>query len=210
MTATPNDNAPLPGPRMPESPSARNVRPLTPESSQPSDPVALRNPRPAPVSGNLGPSSTPAATAKEAPAEPQGGQASKAPGVPSFFDLRHVLEQRSREWTTMVRQLEQHRQHLSALEQEQSATYEQLERIVPVVQGTYRTLKASIEAKKSGEPAAEIDEVAAVNARALEELEKLAGALSTQAVWFRSAWEQYARTVDNAQRLRTQLDSPGS
>jgi hypothetical protein len=199
---------------MPEGPGARNVRPLSPEGSQTQDPVALRGPRPgsAPAAGPA-PAGGPAPIARDNPAEAQSGEAlsaPKAPGTASFFDLRHVLEQRSREWTTMVRQLEQHRQHLSALEAEQSATYEQLERIVPVVQGTYRTLKASIEAKKSGEAAAEIDEVAAVNARALEELEKLAGTLSTQAVWFRSAWEQYARTVENAQRLRTQLDHPSA
>jgi hypothetical protein len=208
MTATPNDNAPNPGPRMPEGPGARNVRPLSPEGSQTQDPVALRGPRP-PVQGGSAPAGSPAPMANQANA--QSGEtriAPKAPGTASFFDLRHVLEQRSREWTTMVRQLEQHRQHLSGLEAEQTATYEQLERIVPVVQGTFRTLKASIEAKKSGEAAAEIDEVAAVNARALEELEKLAGTLSTQAVWFRSAWEQYARTIESAQRLRTQLDNP--
>jgi|1185.fasta_scaffold368034_1 hypothetical protein len=211
MTATPNDNAPQPAPRMPE---ARNMRPLTPEGSQNPDPVALRGGRPGqpPMPGQPsmpGQGSGPALAAN--PDQAEAGEASKqakGPGAASFFDLRHVLEQRSREWTTMVRQLEQHRHHLSALEAEQSATYEQLERIVPVVQGTYRTLKNSIEARKSGEAASEIDEVAAVNARALEELEKLAGTLSTQAVWFRSAWEQYARTVESAQRLRTQLDNP--
>lgn len=208
MTATPNDNAANPGPRMPEGPGARNVRPLSPEGSQTQDPVALRGPRP-PVSGGSAPAGGPAPVANQANAQPgETRSAPKVPGTASFFDLRHVLEQRSREWTTMVRQLEQHRQHLSALEAEQTSTYEQLERIVPVVQGTFRTLKASIEAKKSGEAAAEIDEVAAVNARALEELEKLAGTLSTQAVWFRSAWEQYARTIESAQRLRTQLDNP--
>ena len=205
MSATPNDNAPQPAPRMPE---ARNVRPLTPEGSQNPDPVALRAGRPSqPPMPGQGSGPALAANPDQADASEAGKQA-KAPGAASFFDLRHVLEQRSREWTTMVRQLEQHRHHLSALEAEQSATYEQLERIVPVVQGTYRTLKSSIEARKSGEAASEIDEVAAVNARALEELEKLAGTLSTQAVWFRSAWEQYARTVESAQRLRTQLDNP--
>ncbi|HEY0353894.1 MAG TPA: hypothetical protein VGC68_09695 [Enterovirga sp.] len=205
MSATPNDNAPQPAPRMPE---ARNVRPLTPEGSQNPDPVALRGGRPGqPPMPGQGSGPALAANPDQADASEAGKQA-KAPGAASFFDLRHVLEQRSREWTTMVRQLEQHRHHLSALEAEQSATYEQLERIVPVVQGTYRTLKSSIEARKSGEAASEIDEVAAVNARALEELEKLAGTLSTQAVWFRSAWEQYARTVESAQRLRTQLDNP--
>jgi hypothetical protein len=124
----------------------------------------------------------------------------------SFADLGHVLEQRSREWTAMVRQLDQHRQHLTFAQAEQDLVYEQLARIVPVVQDTYRSLKAAIEARESGTAGSGIEEMAAMNTRALEELEKIAGTLNAQAIWYRSAWEQYSHSAENAQRLRSQME----
>lgn len=132
-------------------------------------------------------------------------EASAGESGTSFADLGHLLEQRSREWAAMVRELERRRQHLAFAQAEQDLACEQLGRIVPVVQDTYRSLKAAIEARQAGITGSPIDEMAAMNARALDELEKLAGTLSAQASWYRSAWEQYLQVAEGARHLRGRL-----
>lgn len=124
----------------------------------------------------------------------------------SFTDIGHLLEQRSREWAAMVRELGRRRQHLAFAQAEQDLACEQLGRIVPVVQDTYRSLKSAIEARQSGIEGGPIEEITTMHVRALDELEKLAGTLNAQASWYRMAWEQYLQVAESARRLRGQLD----
>lgn len=151
--------------------------------------------------------------ADEAPAadssvEPRSEEPARASDQPvakpgsSVADLIRSLDGAGREWTSKSRELEQHREHLASARVQQDLVYEQLARIVPVVQETYRSLKTAIESREVGSPDGGIAELAAMNARALEELEKIAGTMNAQAAWHSSAWERYCVSVEEARRLR--------
>src|SRR5215203_2879868 len=112
------------------------------------------------------------------------------------------LERRSREWTAMVRLLEQNRHTLDCAEMERDAAYDELARIVPIVQETAKELTAAMDASRSGRPSPDLPELFAKNSESLDQLEKVSVALSGHFLRCRAAWEQYARSVENAQRLR--------
>jgi hypothetical protein len=112
------------------------------------------------------------------------------------------LDRRSREWTQMVRLLEQNRHTLDCAEMERDAAYEELARVLPIVQETAKELTAAMDASRSGRPASDLPELFAKNSDALDQLEKVSVALSGHFLRCRAAWEQYARSVDSAQRLR--------
>ena len=122
-----------------------------------------------------------------------------------FRGLGDDLERRSREWANMVRLLEQQRLHLESAEQEREALYDKLSRLVPEVQESGRLLKGAVEACKAGEMSGDLSAQFTRNARALDELERASVTLNVNALWCRSAWEQYARTVVKAQRLRAEM-----
>lgn len=123
-------------------------------------------------------------------------------GEGGFAAVRGDLERRSREWSSMVRLLDQHSQHFEAAERERDSTYEELASAMPIVQESARELKAAIAACRAGELGADLAALFAKNGAALEQLEKVATALNAHFLWCRSAWEQYARTMVAAQRLR--------
>ncbi len=110
----------------------------------------------------------------------------------------------------MVRLLDQHRLQLEAAEKERDAAYDQLARIVPLVQDSARELKSAMDRCKAGELGADLAGLCAKNGKALEELEKIAVALSSHFLWCRSAWEQYAKTIVVAQRLRAETPRGGA
>lgn len=122
-----------------------------------------------------------------------------------FLAIGEDLERRAREWANMVRLLEQHRLHLESAEAERDAAYDKLARVVPIVQETGEALKSAMDACKAGEMSGDLANVYARNSRALDELEKIAVALSANFLWCRSAWEQYARSIVSAQRLRADI-----
>jgi hypothetical protein len=170
---------------------------------------ALRQARLAELPTRLGPPDAKSPDYSKAPALDSAAEADPASaGDQSFTDLGHVLEQRSREWAAMVRELERRRQHLAFAQAEQDLACDRLGRIVPVVQDTYASLKNAIEARQSGRAGDLVDEIATMHTRAVEELEKLAGTLNAQAIWHRTAWEQYRDTVESARRLRSQMADP--
>ena len=146
------------------------------------------------------------ATPEKAPLDPlaesmRGGH----PIEGGFTAVREDLERRSREWTNMVRLLDQHRQQLEAAEKERDAAYLELARLMPTVQDTARDFKTAMERCKAGERGIDLAGLCARNGAALQDLEKVVGALNSQFLSCRSAWEQYARTVVNAQRLRSEM-----
>ena len=117
-------------------------------------------------------------------------------------DLTSDLDRRSREWASMARVLEQHRQHLEVAEREQEACYGKLARVMPVVQETAKALKNAIDERKRGQGTGDIDGLFSLSSRALDELEKAAATLATNLIWCRTAWDEYARSMEAAQRLR--------
>jgi hypothetical protein len=137
-------------------------------------------------------------------AEPTSDPTRSASLAGGFAAVRDDLERRTRESAHMVRLLEQHRQHLEATERERDAAYEQLARIVPMVQDSARDLKSAMDQCKAGELGADLASLWLRNGKALEELESVAATLASRFLWCRSAWEQYAKSIVVAQRLRAE------
>ncbi len=125
----------------------------------------------------------------------------------TFAAIGEDLERRSRQSATLVRLLEQHRQQLLTAERERDAAYDQLARIVPVVHETARTLREAMDARKVEDDTARMHKLFMMNGRALDELEKVATTLFADFLCVKSAWEQYARSVEDARKLRSGLDN---
>lgn len=124
----------------------------------------------------------------------------------SFATIGEELERRSRQSATMVRLLEQHRQQLESAEKQRDDAYDKLARVVPLVQETGHALREAMEARKVDDDPARMHRLFMLNGRALDELEKVAVDLFADFLWCKSAWEQYARSVEDARKLRSQLD----
>ena len=119
-----------------------------------------------------------------------------------FQGLTAELDRRNRDWTTMLRQLEQQRLALEAAEQERDRLYAKLTGALPGVQASFESMTAAVAASKAGDLSAELTTHFSENMRALDELEQVASALTNNFLWFRSSWEQYARSVIRAERMR--------
>ena len=109
------------------------------------------------------------------------------PALPTveYARVSDELERRSREWTAMVRLLEQNRHTLDCAEMERG-------------EGTHRGDGCEPQRPAVAGPAGAVRE----EQRSLDQLEKVSVALSGHFLRCRAAWEQYARSVETAQRLR--------
>ena len=125
----------------------------------------------------------------------------------AFAAIGEELERRSRQSATMARVLEQHRQQLQTAEKERDEAYEKLSRVVPVVHETAQALREAMDARKIDEDPARMHRLFMLNGRALDELEKVAVTLFADFLWVKSAWEQYARSAEEARKLRASLDA---
>ena len=133
-------------------------------------------------------------------AQPESGIPRRIDG--GFHGVAEELERRSRDWTMMVRLLEQQRLHLETSENERTRLYAQLHAILPVVDETAGSLETAVETTKSGDVSSNLSALFAENLRALDQLENAAKALTANLLWTRSSWEQYARSVIVAQKMR--------
>ena len=91
------------------------------------------------------------------------GAARAALPTVEYARVSDELERRSREWTAMVRLLEQNRHTLDCAEMERDAAYDELARIVPIVQETAKELTAAMDASRSGRPSPDLPELFAKN-----------------------------------------------
>ena len=122
-----------------------------------------------------------------------------------FAAVRDDLDRSMQAGASMVRQIVQHRHHLDIAEKERDAAYAELARIVPLVQETARELKTAMDRCKAGELGADLAGTFGKNAAALADLEKTVVTLNGICQWTRSAWDQYARTIVGAQRVRGEM-----
>lgn len=122
-----------------------------------------------------------------------------------FSSVGEDLDRRARDWRNTVRLLEQQRPQLESAEAERDRLYEALGRVVPKVQETSRALAATIQTTKAGDVSGDLAAQFSKNLAALEELESAAEALTDNLLGLRASWEQYARTVIRAQKMRDEL-----
>ena len=122
-----------------------------------------------------------------------------------FRGVAEDLDRRGRDWAMMVRLLEQQRLHLETAEAERVRLYQSLEAILPAVRASGQVLEETIENTKSGDVSANLSALFVENLRTLDELENVSKALTANLLWTRSSWEQYARSVIGAQKMREEL-----
>lgn len=124
--------------------------------------------------------------------------------TPTALEVSEELQRQSYEWTTAVRLLEQSEHALNCAEMDRHHANDELTRIIPVVLESSKQLTAAIDASRPGHPMPNLKELFAANAKALEQLESISATLSNHFLRYRTAWEQYSRSVSNAQGLRAE------
>ncbi|MEF2074115.1 hypothetical protein [Consotaella aegiceratis] len=122
-----------------------------------------------------------------------------------FGTLGDDLDRRARDWRNMVRVLEQQRPQLELAESEHERLYEALARVVPEVQETGRQLRTMIENATNGEMTGDLAGQFNKSLGALDKLESVAETLTSNLLFIRSTWEQYARSALQAQKMREEL-----
>lgn len=121
----------------------------------------------------------------------------------SVTELHKFLEQRSRQWSMSLHLLEEQRQHLRAMEAQRESHYQKLAESMDLVLETARNVNAA--ADKQHRNSGILKSVFENNRKALDQLEDVAAALSTNFFCWRSAWEQYVRTCEHAEGLRAEM-----
>lgn len=123
-----------------------------------------------------------------------------------FVGVGHDLDRRAREWRNTVRLLEQQRPQLEAAEAERDRLYEAFRSVTAEVQKSGDAFKSMLDATKAGNVAGNLAGQFTSNLKALDELESVSEALTTNMLGIRAAWEQYARTMIQAQQMRAELN----
>jgi hypothetical protein len=122
-----------------------------------------------------------------------------------FRGLVDDIERRQRELSLMARLMDQMRLEFETADRERQALHGRIAQTVALVQETERGVTGAVEKVLSGDLGSDVSTHMMKHGRALDELEKLAQALNTNLLWWRSSWEQYARSAINAQRLKDEL-----
>ena len=136
------------------------------------------------------------------PGSPEGSD-KKNLSFESVAELHSFLEHRSRQWSMTIRLLEQQRQYLRSIEVQRDDSYRRLAEIMHMVDETFRNLKGATD--KEEKAPADLESLLEKNRKALEQLENIAAALSTNFVCWRSAWGMYAETCQKAKGLRAEM-----
>lgn len=147
-------------------------------------------------------SSTDAATASDVQWAPNGLPRHVEGG---FAGVAMDLDRRSRDWSMMHRLLEQQRLQLETSENERERLYAELELLLPEVQTTALALTRTIARTRSGDVSANLSALFVDNLHALDKLENVSKALTANLLWTRSSWEQYARSVIGAEKMRSDV-----
>jgi hypothetical protein len=134
----------------------------------------------------------PSAEARFAPRNIAGG----------FNGLSDDLGRRIRDGRNMMRILDAQRPQLEAAEAEFAASYQRLAKIVPIAQDAGKVLTEMLATTKSGAITEDLGPQFTRNLRALDELESVAEALTVNLLQVRSSWEQYAKSIIRAQKMR--------
>ena len=125
-----------------------------------------------------------------------------------FSGVGRDLDRRARDWRNTYRLMEQQRPHLEAAEAERDRLHEALDRAVSEVKDSSRIFKEAIERTKEGDVSSDLGPQFTRCLEGLDELESIAEALSVNMLNIRSTWEQYARTIIRAQKMRDELREP--
>jgi chromosome segregation ATPase len=125
----------------------------------------------------------------------------------SVADLHSFLEQRSRQWSSVLRLLEQQRVQIQTVETERDGEYQKLAAAVEAAEQAMRAVRAATDLSKDARPAAEIEKIIEHNRVTLDQLETVAANLNTRFLAWRSAWAQYAQTYDTSKRMRADMES---
>lgn len=115
------------------------------------------------------------------------------------------LDRHTREWRNTYRLLEQQRPMLEAAEAERDRLQEVLNRVVPRVNESARSLNTAMEMARKGDFSGDLAAQFTKNLAILDEMEAVAESLTANLLQMRSTWEQYARTVLRAQALREKV-----
>jgi chromosome segregation ATPase len=119
-----------------------------------------------------------------------------------FQGVSEDLDRHSRSWRNAARLLEQLRPQMQAVKAERDRLQAALAKIIPEVDDSHKNLSSLIEKAKAGDISADLSARFSRSLTKLDELESVAEALTANHLALRSVWEQYARTVLQAQRLR--------
>lgn len=122
-----------------------------------------------------------------------------------FSGLTDDLDRRARDWRAIVRLMEQQRPQLEMAESERERLAEALGRAVGEVQESGKTLKAMLDTTRAGDVSGDLAAQFSRQVGALEQLEDVTENLIANFILLRSTWEQYARSVIQAQGLRDEL-----
>ena len=126
--------------------------------------------------------------------------------VPGGFEgITEDLDRQSRDWTMLVRLIEQQRMQLEMTEQERLRLFDLLEAALPKLRETGRALDGAVERTKQGDVTSNLSARFAEHLRDLDDLDNVGRALSANLLRLRSNWEQYARSVLSAQKMREKI-----
>lgn len=126
--------------------------------------------------------------------------------IPGGFDgLTADLDRRARDWRAIVRLMEQQRPQLEMAQAERDRLGETLARVANEVQETGRNLATMLATIRSGDVSGDLAAQFSRNVDALERLEDVTECMIANFILLRSSWEQYARSVIQAQGLRDEL-----
>lgn len=119
-----------------------------------------------------------------------------------FAGLGSDLDTHARKWKNAVRVLEQLRTELEAVELEGSRLQASLTRVIPEIANNGKSLSSHLNKAKAGDLSADLSSEFAGTLEKLDDLERLSEALTVNHLAMQSTWEQYAKAVLQAQRLR--------
>lgn len=141
------------------------------------------------------------------PAQPEGARHEASRRTEGLGEMHTFLEHRSRQWSAMLRLLEQQRGQVQALEAEREAEYKRLEAAVEAVHRALRDVRTATDLNRENRSAGEAEKAIEINRTALDQLETVAANLNTNFLAWRSSWQQYAQTFEASKRIRADMDS---